>query len=737
MEIEAALERDPSLLKRLAAFAEKAHSPARALQMLGLSHHPSAALIKGYRDPIHSKIVYHADPGTLYRVAADWRDLAPPRPPVRPMLQDQANDRSGAAGEAGLQGSTEHNFSSSVEQMKDAPAASSVAPQHSTADELLVPGSDEQVPAFDAALNDIFKSHLLRSFAVLAEHRAETAADDVSRPVQGQVLSARFNPCDIEALVILCEDLPGPSAEQEKLEIGKEIHAASASGWTFFQLIRSGVGDVVTPLKSKRLFKRTDWAIMLLRVLRIDKSSKTVVLAPFEKVANVVLSLDVLPLDTLLRLHTWKFQADLHYAMPAITLAVSDSANKHLPSFLGHLLCDGGFMLEGSDANFTERRALLEEMHEKDLVQLHEGEWSLTQRGKDAVEVGQVVSHAAFLVKPREIPVEDMEVVELMLCLHRQGWKHESVSPKGWPVREYVHDTSSKVWFLDSSKDSVNREYLLLLLTAEDHKKPVPHFAAASVYSSMLGKEVKQQKRRASQALVFFDDEDVWVDQSALQAPPRKRKTPQAGIRSQEAVLDDFPEARTVEDVVLQDAESDEQPGQVGQAQNSQGSASAGNQPADVAATASADSSSSSSSSSSSVPSDSNDSSTSSSDAPSDPVPARRERVARRQRDVQASHAWGLCRLTATRTGWQMTCAHPSHRPPGATAACTKTRSSGIDGEQAALRLLKAWAVYGRDAESKAQHQGEIWKRVTREWRQGALPTTEQLDARAVQDYPE
>ena len=39
-------------------------------------------------DPMHIKIVYHADP----RVAPDWPSLAPPRPPERPMHQDQGPD---------------------------------------------------------------------------------------------------------------------------------------------------------------------------------------------------------------------------------------------------------------------------------------------------------------------------------------------------------------------------------------------------------------------------------------------------------------------------------------------------------------------------------------------------------------------------------------------------------------------------------------------------------------------
>ena len=55
----------------MSACADERHSPVKALKALGLEHHPSAALITGYRDLLHAKIVYHADPVTLYRVAQE------------------------------------------------------------------------------------------------------------------------------------------------------------------------------------------------------------------------------------------------------------------------------------------------------------------------------------------------------------------------------------------------------------------------------------------------------------------------------------------------------------------------------------------------------------------------------------------------------------------------------------------------------------------------------------------
>ena len=72
------IDRDPENLTRLAEIMQKVHSPGLILTQLGLANHPSTALINNYRDPMHMKIVYHADPATLFQSAPDWSDLIPP-----------------------------------------------------------------------------------------------------------------------------------------------------------------------------------------------------------------------------------------------------------------------------------------------------------------------------------------------------------------------------------------------------------------------------------------------------------------------------------------------------------------------------------------------------------------------------------------------------------------------------------------------------------------------------------
>ena len=89
---------NPQMLMKLASFYDSVHSPARALSALGLQNHPSTAHIAHYRDPMHMKIVYHADPRTMYQREQSWPDVAPPRPPDNPLLPLPRPDMSDGSG---------------------------------------------------------------------------------------------------------------------------------------------------------------------------------------------------------------------------------------------------------------------------------------------------------------------------------------------------------------------------------------------------------------------------------------------------------------------------------------------------------------------------------------------------------------------------------------------------------------------------------------------------------------
>ena len=98
-EIESLLETRPALLLSLARDLDKSRSPALVLSHLGLSSHPSTVHITDRRDPMHGKIVYHADSFTLYTMQpppvlpADHGEGPPPAPPpLPPPPADPADD---------------------------------------------------------------------------------------------------------------------------------------------------------------------------------------------------------------------------------------------------------------------------------------------------------------------------------------------------------------------------------------------------------------------------------------------------------------------------------------------------------------------------------------------------------------------------------------------------------------------------------------------------------------------
>ena len=84
-EIEELLASDTSFLPQLLDALEQGRSPAKALSMLSLRGHPSAALAQGNWDPIYRKIVYHADPIAMYRIRRVLPARpGPPGPPAAP-----------------------------------------------------------------------------------------------------------------------------------------------------------------------------------------------------------------------------------------------------------------------------------------------------------------------------------------------------------------------------------------------------------------------------------------------------------------------------------------------------------------------------------------------------------------------------------------------------------------------------------------------------------------------------
>ena len=401
---------------------------------------------------------------------------------------------------------------------------------------------------------------------------------------------------------------------------------------------------------------------------------------------------------------------------------------------------------------------------------------SLTAVGKQSLRVLLPVSIARrFLRSVRALPVEERSKHELLCTLEQRGWTHVVVSDReqlrlvrrkaflhpdvGWEPQEGAERgalepgmeiTREKIWYLRAGQKTLHQHYLVLLLTSETHKQPVPHLHKDSMwYRRVRGIPVRQREHHVRPD--GYPD-DAWGHegvrpQRRRQRVVRRRQPQQDGHHGEDLVVaQPVLEGALAEPVLDDGAVSSDHGGD---------SASDG-----VAASSSSTSSSSTTSSSS----DSSNSSTSSSSSsnnthdgvdiahPADPqaagdrvaaaedvhVPADRREAApappeehqQRElvRDPTAGFEWGLCRVTARphAQGFQMTCRHPLHTVLG-LAPCTKTYTDSRCTNDEKLHLLKAWARAGLTCGSKEEHK-IAWRTVLDDYQAGRLPITTPIE---------
>ena len=721
--LEKQLDENPDFLSELAGFADIARTPAKALQVLGLRYHPSAARINGYRDPLHMKIIYHADPLTIFQAAPSFSDIdgppAPPLPPVppRPMLPDAsdaslpgaAQNASGSASSSSSQPPVPGGSNSGSGQVAVA-SASSVAEDFD-----IVPAEASDHPEYSGQMEDLFRSYVVRRISSIIDE-LEANGGKHSRTI----FSVKLTPGAIQSLCLSAS--VGGLAENQGISKhpAVDVSALSVNGWLFLQLVRRRPGSIVTPIAGVLATRQSDWGIGVLRVHKVLRREKQVHVstAPVSlrsllgsETAQVILSLHSLSIPALLGIHFWQLSPALVYDLPGVD--TSPEVTQVTRSALAQdLLAQGSFHLQGNDELFEGKSSLLTEMRKKGLIETCEkGGFCLTSQGRASVSVANVVSQATQLQLVRDIPYADMEVAELLLSLYKAGWRYQSVERKHLPCQSYVAGESEKVWFHELGKDSLIKEYFILLLTAETHAQAVPHLKAASIYKGMLGLPSSGAARVTRGSITYMEDDDLFVDTSVLQ-PSKKRRTA-ARRKKAVAALDNHgqepeemmppleDEAAAMSD--QEDADARDQDEREAQAVRD---ALEQLEPEVVAEAESSGSSSNSSSSSSQSESDSSSSSSSSSSdsqeegagpsrasAAAKPKSKPKPKAAHHTRSSDASTAWGVCRLTRTKDGWQMTCTNPAHQTT--TAACTKTRSNRISGENETLRLLKTWALLG------------------------------------------
>ena len=321
--------------------------------------------------------------------------------------------------------------------------------------------------------------------------------------------------------------------------------AALLADTMFFQVVSSAPSSIKRPSSSRPDgLQVTDLAISLLKLMRVDLDAQVCVVnsEPFKMTSDgqleakpLCFSLSAMSLSALAQMHAWRIQTKLFYrfldviGLEDVDASLQDSSE--LQDLLGDLLRSEGFAFDENHEHARQREYLLHHMQQHGLVEEGRGggpsgRWHLTQLGIRSLEVGTEIANPEPALQVRDVPPEEMEIIELMLSLERGGWSHISVltklEAKEIQKAPYVAGDSKQVWYSYASDDNLNRDYLILLVTASDHGKPVPHLQKAAHYAMMMGKKVTSSGQRR-RSVCARTDEDEWFDEALLKPLPRAK----------------------------------------------------------------------------------------------------------------------------------------------------------------------------------------------------------------------
>lgn len=122
--------------------------------------------------------------------------------------------------------------------------------------------------------------------------------------------------------------------------------------------------------------------------------------------------------------------------------------------------------------------------------------WRLTDLGKRSLRSSHLLENRRRLTDARsEVPLDELEIVELHTKLKENEWTHHVKTPRYRPDAYIIG--MPKVWYLSESTKLFSRLYFLCLLQAHEHKQPVPHGASANRYQCILsGREYRRPKKK-------------------------------------------------------------------------------------------------------------------------------------------------------------------------------------------------------------------------------------------------
>jgi hypothetical protein len=494
-----------------------------------------------------------------------------------------------------------------------------------------------------------------------------------------------------------------------------------------------------------------------------------------------VLSLNALPLESLLKLRSWCHEDELRYCLsdkvaPQLELdtehALSDLLQDLMTTDVGDVA-----LIDHVHPHSAHRAMLLERLSGISMVERAEGsagrleKWKLTENGKNSVLCcHRLQSPTLTLSISSDAPLEERSVWELVLHLERDGWRHK-VCPSGQTILMPPYkDGAEKVWYTKAGADRIPKQYLLALAKG---CSDVPHLAKSSVYTALLnpGKPaLPKRMKKLGFASVLEDDLDA-ADALALAAnkkrikkkskrpedgidgiskPPAKRRRKSVaprlvagvGARPRPPDVDHLAAAAASGSSDGSSDNSSSSSSSSGSSKSSSCKPCSGGSPASQPVQPGSASSSRASSKEPKSPGAQSRASlhsapplgeeppaaaASSAASAAAPAPA----AVRSTRTAAHTVVWGCLNFTPkfkdnSVIAWQVVCRHPLH------GACNKTRSvNQCSSEDECIRMLKAWALLGKGAPDKETHK-QRWEKVVQQCEKQRLPSMAGLDARCI-----
>ena len=465
-----------------------------------------------------------------------------------------------------------------------------------------------------------------------------------------------------------------------------------------------------------------------------------------------VLSLRTLPLPALLSLRAWELQEELLLSMPQVDGHMPLATSLVYADLMHRLVSTrGGLGINAADSSDPWLTSeLLRQLAENRWVEsahvAGQDRWSLTSLGTARVQLGLKVHSWMPLMELRDdVPHAEMSKFELLTILDRASFTCKcaaSKSDKAHARRSpYTDGKGERIfWILAGwSYSDLQRNYLILLITAGDHKKAVPHLSSSPTYAKLLDPDWRPKKRaRKEQVLVLVGDDDVW-DVPTEEAPAGRA----AKARSKK-IAKRRPEAWESEcsDLSRTSCRSSSKSSTSSSSSSSDGSDSSGTSSAASACSGKAPAPKAPASPLRRV-------NTKSAPVPPVPVPpAAPVPPARRPtrhsvvstKDVTNREQFGKSFLTVRWSltgldGYQMTCTNPRHQ--GGTHKCTMEKSVKMAGSVTALRqLLKSWLLMGQGLATRDEHcSAPVKDALLAACRGGQLMSEEMLDTLAIVDW--